>query len=94
MAIFGWDMLDIPIVMDWNKIGDYRQSLMIVTTCMKTNVAKIMVIKVETKYSLPKMASSTKQSPNSVRNHGLSWQFIQMDLSGFNVAANQNGSIP
>jgi hypothetical protein len=27
-AIFGWDMLfDIPFVADWNKNGEYRQSL-------------------------------------------------------------------
>jgi hypothetical protein len=35
------------------------------------------------------MESSAKQSPDTVKNHGLSRRFIQMELSGFNAEANR-----
>ncbi len=34
--------------------------------------------------------SSSKQSPHTAKSHGLSLQFIRMELSGFNVEPKRN----
>ncbi len=47
-----------------------------------------MITKLVIKYSLKKKVSSAKQSQNMARSHGLSQQFIQMELSGFNAEQN------
>jgi hypothetical protein len=38
---------------------------------------------------LKKKISSAKQIPNTEKSHGLSQQFIQMELSGFNAEPEQ-----
>jgi hypothetical protein len=37
--------------------------------------------------------SSTKQSPHTTKSHGLSLQFIRMELSGFNADPKQNNLV-
>ncbi len=45
------------------------------------------ITRLEMKYSLKKMVTlySAKQSPSMAKSHGLSQQFIQLELSGFNA---------
>ncbi len=85
-AIFGWDMLfDIPFVADWHKIGECRQSL---TNCgnQHKNAKRI-------DYDYKLRVSSTKQSPTRAKSHGLSQQFIRMELSWFNVETKWNNLV-
>jgi hypothetical protein len=47
-----------------------------------------MITRSEIKYSLKEKFYSAKQSLKMASTHGLSQQFIQMELSGFNAEAN------
>ena len=88
-------LFDIPSMADWHKIGEHRQSL---TDCgnqrkntwhidydYKVRNKKILVIK--------EKVSSTKQSPTMAKSHGLSQQFIWMELSGFNMEPERNNLV-
>ena len=90
-AIVGQGMLfDIPFLADWNKIGDHRQCQTDLT--QNTKIAHIMIgtAKLVTKYFLEKIVSSANQRVGMNVILGLSYQFIQMGQSGFNVEQSQN----
>jgi hypothetical protein len=66
-AIFGQDMLfDIPFIADWQKIGEHRQQLRILTTPMKTKAGLIMIIRLVRKYCHRKKVSSAMLSPDGI----------------------------
>ncbi len=48
------------------------------------------ITKSEIKYSLRNQVSSTKLSLNMARSHGLSQQFTQTEISGYNAAERLN----
>ncbi len=52
-----------------------------------------MITKLEKKYLWWKKVSYAKQSPSMAKSHELSQQFIQMELSGFNVEPEQEDFI-
>jgi hypothetical protein len=85
-AIFGQDMLfDIPFVADWRKIGERTQSLTDRGNQCKNAKRIDYDYKVRDKVLVINKVSSAKQSPHMAKSHGLSLQFIQMELSGFNA---------
>jgi hypothetical protein len=92
-AIFGCNMLfDILFVAYWHIIGEQRQSL---TDCsnQQENAKHIdynTITKLEIKYFLLMKVSSAKQSLHTAKSHGLSLQFIWMELSGFNTEPKWN----
>ncbi len=93
-AISGRDMLfDILFVAGWHKIGERRQSL---TGCgnQRKNAKRIDYdYKVGYKVHWLIKVSSAKQSLHTAKSHGLSLQFIPMELSGFNTVPEQNNLV-
>ncbi len=80
-AIFGWDMLfDISFVADWRKIEEIRQSL--TNHGNQRNNAKCIDYnyKVGDKILVINKGILCKQSLHTTKSHGLSLQFIQMEL--------------
>ncbi len=85
---FFWqDMLfEILFVADWHIIGGHRQSLPDHSNQRKNAWCIDSNYKVGDKeYYWWKKVSSAKQSPTTAKSHGLSQQFIQMELWGFNA---------
>jgi hypothetical protein len=92
-AIFGRNMLfDILFIANWNKIGDYRQRQTDLSTARENSKQIDYDIKVGNKVLVTQEVSSAKQKAQTAKSHGLSPQFIQMELSGFNVEHNQKES--
>ncbi len=90
-AIFGWDMLfDIPFVADWCKIGEQRQSLTDRGNQCKNAKHIDYDFKVGDKVLVINEGILRKQSPHMAKSHGLSLQFIRMELSGFSVEPKRN----
>ncbi len=75
---------------DWNKIGEQRQSLTNRGNQHKNTKHIDYNNKVGKKYYWLMKVSSTKQHLHMAKSHGLSLQFIQMELSGFNAEPEQN----
>jgi hypothetical protein len=88
-AIFECDMLfDILFIANWNKIGDFRQRQTYLNTAHKNSKQVDYDYKVADKVLLTQEGILDKaESPHS-KSHGLSRQFIQMELSGFNAEHN------
>ncbi len=85
-AIFGWDMLfDIPFLANWHKIGEYRQSLTDRSNQRKNTWHIDYEYKVGDKVLVMKEGILHKSESKYGTCHGLSQQFIQMELSGFNA---------
>ncbi len=92
-AIFWQDMLfDILFLADWHKIGEYRQSLTDHSNQRKNDQRIGYDCKVGDKILIEKVYSA-KQSPIMAKSHGLSQQFIWMELSGFNAGPKQKNLI-
>ncbi len=72
------------------KLETTGNHLRIVIMSAKTNDASITNTKLVIKYSLLRTVYSANLSPSLKQNHGLTRQFIQMELSGFNAEHNQN----
>ncbi len=53
----------------------------------------IMITKLAIRFCWQKKVFSAKQKTHIAKSHGLSWQFIRMELSGFNAEQNQNNLI-
>jgi hypothetical protein len=88
-AIFGRDMLfDIPFVADWHKNGERRQSL---TNCgnQRKNAKQIDYDYKSGDKVLVINEGILRKSPHTAKSHGLSLQFIRMELSGFNTEKNE-----
>ncbi len=93
-AIFGRDMLfDIPFMADWHKIGEQRQSLTNRGNQRKNAKCIDYDYKVGDKILVINEVSSAKQSPATAKSYGLSQQFIQMEISGFNMEPEQNNLV-
>ncbi len=88
-AIFGRDMLfDIPFIADWQKIGEHRQQLKDLNNTHENKGRIDYDYKVGQKVMLRKegkKVSSTKLSPDGIRNLGSLHQSIQMEQSQFNA---------
>ncbi len=81
-------LFDIPIVANRHKIGEKRQSL---TNCgnQRKNAKCIdYYYKVGDKVLL--INEGILRKAESPKSHGLSLQFIQMELTGFNVKPERN----
>ena len=92
-AIFGRDMLfDIPFLADWHKIGEHRQRQTDRNTERENRSCCDWDYKIGDQVLLRKMVSSAKVKVGMKGILGLSQQFIQMGLSGFNAEQNQNDS--
>ena len=90
-AIFGRDMsLDIPFLADWDKIGEHRHRQTNLNTECEITHAVIGIIKLMIKYFLEKLVFCANQTVSMKVILGLSHQFIQRGLSGFNAEQNQN----
>jgi hypothetical protein len=93
-AIFGRDMLfNIPFMADWHKIGEQRQSL---TDCgnQRKNAKCIDYDnKVQDKVLLINKGILHKADSAYSKEPWLSLQFIQMELSGFNVEPERNNLV-
>jgi hypothetical protein len=95
IAIFGHGMLfGILFIAGWNKIGDYRQRQTNLDTACKNSKQVNYDYKVGNKVLLTQQVSSAKQKAHIAKSHGLSQQFIQMDLSGFDAEHNWKDFIP
>jgi hypothetical protein len=83
-AIFGRDMLfDIPFVADWHKIEERRQSL---TNCgNQRKKAK----RIDYNYKVGDKVLVINKG-HMAKSHGLSLQFIRIELSGLNTKPKQN----
>jgi hypothetical protein len=93
-AIFGQDMLfNIPFVVDWHKIGEYRQSLTDRSNQRKNAWCIDYDYKVGEKVLLIKEGIFGKAESNRAKSHGQSQQFIQMEPWGFNVEPEQKDLI-
>jgi hypothetical protein len=85
-AIFGLDMLfDILFISNWNKIGDYRQHQTDLNTELKNSKQVDYDLKLVIWFCWHRKVSSAKQKAHTAKSHGLSQQFIKMELSGFNA---------
>jgi hypothetical protein len=90
VGIFGCDMLfEIPFIADWNKIGDYRQCQTNLSTARKNSKQVNYDYKVGYKFLLKQEGILCKAETHTAKSHGLSQQFIQMELSGFNAEHNR-----
>ncbi len=89
-AIFRPDKLfDIPIIVDWNKIGEHRQRLTDFNTTHENNgrINKV-ITKWVRKYLYRKKVYSTKQNPDGRKAPGQLQQSIRKEQSCFNVETN------
>jgi hypothetical protein len=77
-------LFDIPFVADWHKIGEHRQSLTDRSNQCKNNCCIDHDCKVGDKVLAMKEGILCK-ALTTVKSHGLSQQFMQMELSGFNA---------
>jgi hypothetical protein len=76
-AIFGQDVLfDIPLIADWQKIGEHRQQLTDLNN-PRQNEGRI-------DYGY-KAGQKLRRSPDGIRSLGSLRQSIQMEQSRFNV---------
>jgi hypothetical protein len=75
-------------VADWHKIGKHRQSLTDHSNQHENNWRNDYDNKVGDKELVEKKLYSAKQSLNMARSLGLSQQFMQMELSGFDAEPN------
>ena len=66
---------------------------LIAVTNMKITNVLTTITKLEINYLLKTKVFSAKQSPSTATNHGLSQQFIQIELSGYNAEPNQKDLI-
>ncbi len=80
-AIFGCNILfNIPFIDNWNKIGDYRQCQTNLNMTQENSKQVDYDYKVGNKVLLTQESILRKaESPNS-KNHGLSQQFMQIEL--------------
>jgi hypothetical protein len=81
-------LFNIPFIANWNKIGDYRQRLTDLSTAHKNNKQINYDYKVGNKVLVTQEGILCKQKAHTAKSHGLSPQFIQMRLSGFNAEHN------
>jgi hypothetical protein len=87
-------LFDILFVADRHKIGDYRQCQTDLNMARKNSKRVDYDYKVGDKVLLSQEGILRKaESPYSKKSHGQSQQFIQMELSGFNVEHNQKDLI-
>jgi hypothetical protein len=86
-------LFDILFVADWHKIGERRQSLTNRGNQHKNAKRIDYYYKVGDKVLVKNNGFSAKQSPHTAKSHGLSLQFIQMELSGFNAEPKWNGLV-
>ncbi len=93
-AIFGQDMLfNIPFLADWRKIGEQKQSL---TNCGNRRKKTKWIdydYKVGDKVLVINKGILHKAESALAKSHGLSLQFIRMELSGFNMEPKHNGLV-
>jgi hypothetical protein len=93
-AIFGCNMLfDIPLIADWNKIGDYRQHQTNLNTARINSMQVDYDYKVGNKVLVKQDGILCKAESPYRKSHGLSQKFLQMEQSGFNAKQNWNESI-
>ena len=93
-ATFGGDMLfGILFVADWRKIGERRQSLTNRGNQRKNAKRIDYDYKVGDKVLVINKGILRKTELHMAKSHGLSLQFIQMKLSGFNVEPKQNNLV-
>jgi hypothetical protein len=72
MAIFGRDMLfDIPFIADWNKIGDYRQRQINLSTEHKNKRHVDYDYKIGNRVLVIQDGSSAKHKAHTAKSHGL-----------------------
>ncbi len=86
-------LFDVLFVADWHKIGECRQSLTAHGHQRKNAKCIDYDNKVGDKVLVIKNVFSAKQSPTTAKSHGLSQQFIQMELSGLNAEQEQNNLV-
>jgi hypothetical protein len=83
-------LFDIPLIADWNKIGDHRQLQTDLNTEHENCLRHDWDYKVGDKVLLRKDGILCKSESRYEVILGLSHQFIQMRQSGFNKEQNQN----
>jgi hypothetical protein len=86
-------LFNILFVADWNKIVEQRQSLINHGNQRKNAKHIDYDYKIGDKVLLINEGVLCKQSPHMAKSHGLSLQFIQMELSGFNAEPEQNNLV-
>jgi hypothetical protein len=86
-------LFDIPLIANWNKIRDYRQRQNNLNMARKNSKQVDYDYKEGNKDLLTEEGILCKAESHIATSHGLSQQFVQMELSGFNAEQNKKDLI-